>query len=305
MYSHAVIIMIIQHHKTDTIRPNIMIEREQTCKTHHTARFFCAHRGRYGNFDDFEANKRMFRFLTEQGQNKKSSVVLVAGANRGQSMMNILKEAPDLTLHGFEIQEKEGREAARVTQHYKNAVVHSQGWGEKKEKNIPIGGSGGLAGFYDPKRQRGWTLSGEIGETVRLDTWTKENHLEQVLFVLIDTEGYEPKVIRGMGLELMENRKRFPCFQYELGGTWAREDNRHLRDKWGQFETAQYLESVGYKLFLVGADDWLPINSEFFQVEDNPIAQDEGYGPFIQGNVLALHPDFAFPPLRDFIYGEK
>ena len=129
------------------------------------------------------------------------------------------------------------------------------------------------------------------------------DHFDQVLFVLIDTEGYEPKVIRGMGLERMENRKRFPCFQYELGGTWAREDNRHLRDKWGQLETAQYLESIGYKLFLVGADDWLPITSDFFR-EFNPITEDEGFGPFIQGNALALHPEFTYPPLRDFILGD-
>ena len=246
----------------------------------------------------------MFRFLKDIGMNKKSSVILVAGANRGQSMRNILIEAPYVTLHGFEIQEKERREAARVTRHFENAIVHSAGWGEETKKNIPIGGSGGLAGFYNPKGQRGWILSGETGETVRLDEWTKENHLDQVLFVIIDTEGYEPKVIRGMGLERMENRKRFPCFQYELGGTWAREDNRHLRDKWGQLETAQYLERIGYKLFLVGADDWLPISSDFFR-EFNPITEDEGFGPFIQGNALALHPEFTYPPLRDFILGGK
>eukprot|EP00940_MAST-03C_sp_MAST-3C-sp2_P001710 g1710.t1 len=245
----------------------------------------------------------MFRFFREQGQNKKSSVVLVAGVNRGQSMVNILKEAPDVTLHGFEIQEKERREAKRVTRQFQNVIVHGQGWGEKKEKNILIGGRGGLAGFFDPNGQRGWTLSGETGETVRLDAWTKENHIEQVLFVLIDTEGYEPKVIRGMGLELLENRKRFPCFQYELGGTWAREDSRHLGDKWGQLETAQYLESLGYELFLVGADDWLPIHSEFFRADVNPIAEDEGFGPFVQGNALALHPDFAFPPFTKLITG--
>ena len=81
----------------------------------------------------------MFRFLKDDGMNKKSSAILVAGANRGQSMRNILIEAPYVTLYGFETRTGR-REAVRVTRHFENAVVHSQGWGEKTEKNIPIGG---------------------------------------------------------------------------------------------------------------------------------------------------------------------
>ena len=104
-----------------------------------------------------------------------------------------------------------------------------------------------------------------------------------------------------MGLELPENRQRFPCFQYELGGTWAIHDKRHLGDRWTQFDTALHLECMGYKLFLVGEDNWLPITSDFFLVEGNPLVKDEGFGPFIQGNVLALHLDFAFQPLVTFI----
>ena len=75
---------------------------------------------------------------------------------------------------------------------------------------------------------------------------------DQVLFVLIDTEGTNERFV--MGLERMENRNDFRVFNTNSEVLGSR-DNRHLRDKWGQLETAQYLESIGYKLFLVGADD--------------------------------------------------
>ena len=40
---------------------------DSTCKNHLNAQFFRAYKGRYGNQDDFEANKRMFRFLKDDG----------------------------------------------------------------------------------------------------------------------------------------------------------------------------------------------------------------------------------------------
>ena len=261
--------------------------------------------GRYGNGDDFEANKRMFSFFGQHGQNHESSVILIAGANKGQSMSNILEECPLMTVHGFEIQDSEFREAIAATQEYSNAVVHNFGWGEETLSGIAIGGFGALGGFYDPQGQRGFELSGETSNTVRLDEWASANIEERdPLFVIIDTEGYEPKIIRGMGLELIENRRRFSCFQYELGGTWAARDNRHMGDNWGQFETAVYLERLGYKLFMVGATNWLSITSEFFLVEDNPLILDEGFGPFIQRNALAIHPDFASSSLVSFIQNQ-
>ena len=72
----------------------------------------------------------------------------------------------------------------------------------------------------------------------------------QVSYVLIDVEGQEPNVIRGMRLET--NRQIFPLFQYELGGTWA--DSRHDAKQWGQYGIAMYLKALGYTLYLMGGD---------------------------------------------------
>ena len=62
-------------------------------------------------------------------------------------------------------------------------------------------------------------------------------------------EGHEPKVLRGMHLE-RGYAKRFPLFQYELGGTWGHHDPRHNND-WTQGRAAGYLQNAGYELYLV------------------------------------------------------
>ena len=77
--------------------------------------------------------------------------------------------------------------------------------------------------------------------------------------------------------------------------------NRHLNDEWDQIKIAKYLENLGYSLFLVGSEEWLPITSDFFRVNNNPLILDEGYGPFIQGNALALHSEYESPIPSAFV----
>jgi hypothetical protein len=103
-----------------------------------------------------------------------------------------------------------------------------------------------------------------------------------------------------MNLDLVANRRRFPIFHYELGGTWAENDPRHRpgSSSLSQFGIAAYLEACGYKLYLIGCVGFMPVGSMLF----HPVAHhgkgqplDEGYGPFVQGNALAIHPEFANP----------
>lgn len=55
-----------------------------------------------------------------------------------------------------------------------------------------------------------------------------------------------------------------------------------------------HLENCGYHLFHIGIDCWLAISSEFFiETDDNFAMDNEGYGPCVQGNVLALHSKYA------------
>merc|ERR1719210_1691102 len=99
-------------------------------------------------------------------------------------------------------------------------------------------------------------------------------------FVLIDVEGHEPNVIKGMNLDLEENRRTFPVFQFELGGTWA--DSRRDKDQWDQYATAKHLRSWGYQLFLLGARQEQPVlwqvAPELFR---DSRANNEGYGYFV------------------------
>ena len=105
--------------------------------------------------------------------------------------------------------------------------------------------------------------------------------------MIIDVEGKEPNVIRGMRLE--SNRRNFPVFQFELGGTWT--DSRHDENQWGQYGIAMYLTALGYKLYLMGEKGDLPmllrVEAEFFRVYSFRPEVDVG------GNLLALHPDYA------------
>jgi FkbM family methyltransferase len=249
----------------------------------------------YGNKADFQASQRLFGFVKELGLDRKESVVLVGGTNDGQSSMKVLTMCPSVTLIGFEIQKDHFRTATSNLEKYAHASVVNAGWDEVQAENKPIGGKGTTGGLFDPKGQRKWKQHGETATTVVMADWARENGVDQTLFVIIDTEGYEPKVIRGMKLHEKENQKRFPTFQYELGGTWAENDNRHGHDQWDQQATAQHLIDQGYLLFLIGRDHWLALNAEFLSLttDSNPATDNEGYGRFVQGNMLAMHPEFT------------
>jgi len=266
-------------------------------------------KGKYGNKADFIANNYLFSKLCENKYNNLENKILIAGVNEGQSLLNIIEKCPNISIHGFEIQKKEFLLAKKNVKKYPNINIHNFGWGEIEEDNIRIGGRKGTAGFYDPKGQRGWKVKNEYSSTVRLDKWATDNNISNIIYVLIDTEGYEPKIIRGMGLEKIENQNKFPIFQYEfpifqyeLGGTWAERDNRHNNDKWSQFETAKHLTKYGYKLFMIGEENWLEVTNDFFKISDENIAlQDEGYGKFIQGNLLAVHSEFTPDNIKSII----
>lgn len=262
----------------------------------------------YGNKNDFDALSRLFHMIQELGMGGESSVVLVGGTNEGQGSSEILKSSPNLTFVGFEIQKDAYHHASEVFAMYPNARAINMGWSEHNEVGIQIGGKGELAGLYNPDGKFGaLNLQLQEGPNSRVDTttlanWVASNSIEKVLYVLIDTEGHEPKVIRGMRLEEEENRKKFPLFQYELGGTWGRNDPRHGNDAWSQMDTAAHLESLGYLLFMCGAKDWLAVTSDFFEESDhNPAMYTGQFGPTVQGNLLVVHPQHNPPELTKAI----
>jgi len=105
-----------------------------------------------------------------------------------------------------------------------------------------------------------------------------------------------------MHLEQTANQKRFPHFQYELGGTWALRDPRHGGpQEWSQYDAALHLKECGYLLFLIGTDGWLYVDPDFFK-EGVHMLEEHGNGRFVQGNLLCLHSQYSSSKVMDAVF---
>ena len=149
--------------------------------------------------------------------------------------------------------------------------------------------------------------------TIEVVTWAHFVHahsIGEVDFALIDVEGHEPSVLLGMNLD--HSPQRFPIFQYEIGSTWV---SASSAGGWSEADAALYLESHGYRLYLLGSKpavkwapgaygqgDWtkagyksmlLPIASAHFREaaasKCMPFSKSAADGNGMQGNVLAVH----------------
>ena len=144
-------------------------------------------------------------------------------------------------------------------------------------------------------------LSGEdvLADTVSMTEWVRDSlQIRRALYVAIDAEGHEAPIIEGMQLDQVDNRRRFSAFQFELGGTWAARDPRKAQPSWSQVETARFLDFCGYDLYLIGRDVYLRIHPDMLRLS---AVLDEGFGPFVQGNILALHRSFGHPALQRLV----
>ena len=226
---------------------------------------------------------------------------LIGGVNRGQATLELLRECPNLKVVGFEIQPGEFEIAKEKLTLFPSVKLFNFGWGEGEQSGLVISGNRGTAGIYETAGTgRASFKKQEVTASVQsMSNWCDENGVQASNYVLIDVEGYEPKVIRGMKLEEVKNQRRFSVFQYELEGTWARNDPRHGKD-WSQKQMAAYIVSFGYDLFLIGSQNWLKIVPEFFE-EGNHMAN-EGYGRFIQGNLLCIHKKFTNKNVKEFVF---
>eukprot|EP01083_Nonionella_stella_P182753 658407_1 len=109
---------------------------------------------------------------------------------------------------------------------FNNAVSDTNG--QMVEVHSDLKGRGGLHNEFE---SRG------LVKTITFDYVMKHHHGHQIVdYVVIDVEGWEEHVLRGMTLE--QNYKQFPMFQVELGGTWV--DKRHSGN-WTQADLTEYL----------------------------------------------------------------
>ena len=215
----------------------------------------------FTNKADFDAATYLFGDLGRRGLCGNSTLQLVVGGlNNGQFAERMLQACPGARLAGFEVQEDHAQAAAARLAAFPNVRVYHAGWGEEPGEFV-IQVSKKKRGRAREGAHLGLTLSrGQISvgkvKVTPLADWAEEAKVTVVDYLAIDVEGFEGRVIRGLRLE--SNAARFPCFQYELGGTWC--GNRHAGEKWGERDAALHLLEHGYDLYLIGKDGYLPIH---------------------------------------------
>jgi FkbM family methyltransferase len=270
-----------------------------------TKNHFANHKNAYENKLDFafsESLASVLKSLSACGSSSKHAVIM-GGLNEGQLAHHLLDSCKGLHFVGLEIQEKmfqKARLSLPNTTFVNTVLIHAGMSDEEREVSF-LGEDEGSS-----------IIEGE--ELNRLKDWKKSSYKVKVLpltklahqyvfdkglslfYTSIDTEGHEPLVIKGMHLENECNRMIFSAFQYEIGGTWAERDDRHPKGSFSEFEMATYLHDFGYELYMIGTN-LLRVEPNFFQ---HP-TDDEGYGPFVPGNVLVVHRLYADVKLLELI----
>jgi len=240
-------------------------------------------------------------------------IVLSVGVNEGKLLDKMLLAYPTLTIHGFEI---DGRLVKRVNKrlrtikHLTNTTVYHIGMSNVTlDIGMPVAGHGQTAGLYSEDiavskfrnmgwKSRVWTRHGyeEVVPVTSLYNWTMKNNIRRVSYTTVDVEGHEAKVIQGMHLASVENRRRFPAFQFELGGTWGPDDPRRDTGELTQFQIATMLAEFGYQLYLIGKRSYIHVTPEFFQPVLHP-----KHGGLVWSNCLAVHDEFVDPMITQMV----
>ena len=248
--------------------------------------FYEAHIQDFGNKKDFHVASELLKILCDSPE---PPTVLICGVNEGQGTSVLVESCPSGLVHGFEIQKREFDIAAAKFAPNKNVVIHHQGLSET-DGVLPIAGDGEIAGLYAPIGRWEGSAQHRAVEVVSPSHVLNRYKIPRVGYCVIDVEGHEQKVIKGMELET--NSARFPLFQYELGGTWA--DSRRA-GSWTQFSTSFYLEALGYDIYLMGATGetgmLLRTPPEFYRLSkvNHEGFTNGGQKYFVQGNALAVN----------------
>mmetsp|Transcript_75746 Transcript_75746/g.215776 ORF Transcript_75746/g.215776 Transcript_75746/m.215776 type:complete len:442 (-) Transcript_75746:436-1761(-) len=279
----------------------------------------------FGNGMDHIALTHLLRRATKGDPRKEdfcsnsAAPWLIAGVSWGQLTSVVVEHCPGLNVHGFEIQREEAaKAAARFRDSHSGVIIHAGvGLSEAPmtaQVRVPtatpthahvveVGDGGRWEGGVAVEAVGGGTLTTTL---VSPAEWADEEGIGEFSYVVLDTEGHEASVIRGMHLEQERNRKRFPVVQFELGGTWAVRDPRRLpTEMWTQFDAASFMAYAGYDLYLVGDVGWLPVPPSFFDLGERPKESrwnDEGHGLFVQGTVLCVQRTHAPAALRRVVW---
>ena len=234
-----------------------------------------------------------------------SPTLVFVGVHRGALLRQALSCGNLFIAHGFEIQDRLVR-AVNKENLGRNVWVHRIGM-SNTTKYMSVSGTGEVAGLYSQEEMsKFWKnitrrpfLSTEKKEVfvTSLSKWSQEHNVSRVSYVSIDSEGHEVKVILGMQLEKEENRRKFPMFQFELGGTWAPGDPRRAPNEWDETQVFYYLTALNYSLLIIGKDDYVLIDSLLFPQVWKEYHKQQN----LQGNLLAINTEYAEKALVDLV----
>ena len=165
-----------------------------------------------------------------------SSTIVIGGTNKGELAYAAAKGCAGAKIIGFDIQRAALKMAKKKLAGYAGRIrlIH-QGWSDTSGSmtlSTPWDGSE-VASLFDATGSKDvegsrifskkWLLRRTVNVTTLAIVGNSTRELQNgALYVLIDTEGHEPRVIRGMELAREENQVRYPLFQYEVGATWGR-----------------------------------------------------------------------------------
>ena len=184
-------------------------------------------------------------------------IIFDVGANKGQSIERYKKLYPKSKIYSFEPVKEE---VDKLSEKYKNdnlVKLNNVAVGERKRKlNFNINTVTGHSSFkklipnttWIKKRSetvnvvsKDYTKTKKKISLITLDNFCKENKIEQIDILKIDTQGYEDKVLEG-SIELLKLQK-IKLIELELIFSEIYENPLNI------YDVEKYLIPNGYKLF--------------------------------------------------------
>jgi len=155
------------------------------------------------------------KFLKGVAGNKVAGTYFDVGTREESHVVTTLN-SPYKQFHLFEPHVEFYKEACRFHGSHENIKINNFGLGSKNELKDYYEKSQGYVNLKEsyqlPLEEPPYKLPIKT-----LDDYCKENNIDDIDFLKIDTEGYEKEVLSG-GSNVIENGTK--CIQFEYGTTW-------------------------------------------------------------------------------------
>ena len=156
-------------------------------------------------------------FLKHFMGRKKTGTYIDVGTREQSHVVSSLW-GPQKHFHLFEPQPEFYKMTCESHNSYENVKINNFGLGSKNELKDYYEKSQGFVNLPES-----WQSAPTYKLSLRtLDSYCKENGIDDIDFLKIDTEGFEKEVLLG-GSDIIENGTK--CIQFEYGSTWKDQDD--------------------------------------------------------------------------------